>query len=84
MELAPPVDRALLVRRRAVAQSRGRRRLVVLLSVVGLIVGVAGYQVLKASSVFAVRQVTVQGAGQTVTAEVRSDATAAVFTCSRL
>ena len=78
MELAPPVDRALLVRRRAVAQSRGRRRLVVLLSVVGLIVGVAGYQVLKASSVFAVRQVTVQGAGQTLTAEVRSAATAAV------
>jgi cell division protein FtsQ len=78
MELAPPVDRALLVRRRALARSRARRRLVVLLSVIGLIVGIVGYQLIKASSVFAVRQVTVHGAGQTVAAEVRSDATTAV------
>jgi cell division protein FtsQ len=78
MELAPPIDRALLVRRRTLAKSRARRRLVVLLSVAGLVVGLVGYQVLKASSVFAVHQVTVTGAGKTVTAEVRSDATAAV------
>jgi cell division septal protein FtsQ len=61
MALAAPSDPILLARRRALSRARGRRRLTLLACVFGLIAAVAGYQLLKASSVFAVRSIVVRG-----------------------
>ncbi len=71
MDHAVQIDGGLLARRRAVARERGRRRLVVLLSGIGLVMCVGGYQVLKASSVFAVRSVDVRGGPPALDAQVR-------------
>jgi cell division protein FtsQ len=61
MELAAGVDHALVMRRRALAKTKGRRRLAVLLATIGLVAGLLGYRVLRTSSVFAVTAIEVHG-----------------------
>lgn len=84
MEIAAPVDRARLARRRALARSRGRRRLALVCAVAGLAVAAGGYKLLEASSVFAVRDVTVQGGTPGLDAQVEAAMRAAVGSRSLL
>jgi cell division septal protein FtsQ len=72
MALAAPADPILLARRRAVSRARGRRRLALLACVAGVGAAIAGYQVLKASSVFAVRSIVVEGGTASLNAQVKA------------
>jgi cell division protein FtsQ len=72
MALVAPSDPILLARRRALSRARGRRRLTLLACAAGLGAAIAGYQVLKSSSVFAVRAVDVRGGGAVLDATVRT------------
>jgi cell division septal protein FtsQ len=78
MALAAPSDPILLARRRALSQARGRRRLTLICCVLGLVASLAGYQVLKASSVFAVKSVVVHGGSPALDAQVQAQMQQAV------
>ncbi len=70
MALAAPSDPILLARRRALSRTRGRRRLALVGCAIGLAAGIGGYQLLKGSSVFAVRSVVVHGGSPALDAQV--------------
>ncbi len=78
MELAAGVDHALVMRRRAMAKAQGRRRLAVLLALVGLLACFLGYRVLRTSSVFAVTSVDVRGGDQVLDLQVQAAVSKAV------
>jgi cell division protein FtsQ len=71
-------DPILLARRRALARTRGRRRLTLLVAAAGLAVLAGGYQALRSTSVFAVRSVDVRGGTSELDAQVQSAMQAAV------
>jgi cell division protein FtsQ len=77
MAFAANVDRALLLRRRALKKAEGRRRLALLCLAVAAVLAPAGYWVLANSSAFAVSGVSVSG-GALVSAEVRQAAVGAI------
>lgn len=64
VQVVPGIDDAFLLRRREMLRSRGRRRLVVLLAVLGTVSAFGGYKLLAMSSAFAVTDVQVTGAGK--------------------
>ena len=74
MELVAGVDNALVLRRRALAKSRGRRRLLLLLGTFGILLFVGGYEYLATSSVFAVHKVEVTGAPAWLAQDIRRTA----------
>jgi cell division protein FtsQ len=78
MALAANVDRALLLRRRALKQAEGRRRLALLCLAVAVVLAPLGYWLLANSSAFAVSDISVSGGGAIVSAEVRQAAAGAV------
>lgn len=78
MALAAPSDPILLARRRALSRARGRRRLTLVGCALGLAACLAGYQALKASSVFAVRSVVVRGGSAALDARVQAQMQQAV------
>jgi cell division protein FtsQ len=78
MAFAANVDRALLLRRQALKQAEGRRRLALLCLAVAVVLAPAGYWLLANSSAFAVSGVSVSGGGAIVSAEVRAAAVEAV------
>jgi cell division protein FtsQ len=78
MAFAANVDRALLLRRRALKKAEGRRRLALLCLAVAVVLAPAGYWVLASSSAFAVSGISVSGGGAIVSAEVRQAAARAV------
>jgi cell division protein FtsQ len=78
MAFAANVDRALLLRRRALKKAEGRRRLVLLCLAVAVVLAPGGYWVLANSSAFAVSGVSVSGGGTIMSAEVRQAAVHAV------
>jgi cell division protein FtsQ len=69
---AAHVDPALVLRRRALRRSEGRRRLAVLLGAIAIVLLPVGYWMLANSSVFAASQVAVTGATPRVDALVRA------------
>jgi cell division protein FtsQ len=69
---AAHVDPALVLRRRAVRRSDGRRRLAVLLGAIAVVLLPVGYWALEHSSIFAASQVSVTGATPRVDALVRA------------
>jgi cell division protein FtsQ len=69
---ATHVDPALVLRRRALRRSEGRRRLAVLLGAIGIVLLPLGYWALEHSSIFAASQVAVTGATPRVDALVRT------------
>ena len=62
VQLVSGIDDALLIRRRELVRAQGRRRLTVLLAVLGTLVALAGYKLIAMSSAFAVDSVRVTGA----------------------
>ena len=66
------VDPALVLRRRAIRRSEGRRRLAVLLGAVGALLLPAGYWGLEHSSVFSASRVVVAGGSGGLDAQVRA------------
>src|SRR4051794_29773138 len=72
MQVVAGVEDALMVRRRALARSQGRRRLMLLLALAAAIVGIGGYWVLRASSAFEVTGVKVAGAPPGLTGQIQS------------
>jgi cell division protein FtsQ len=78
MAFAANVDRALLLRRRALKKAEGRRRLALLCLAVVVVLAPGGYWVLANSSAFAVSGVSVSGGGAILSAEVRQAAVHAV------
>jgi cell division protein FtsQ len=78
MAFAANVDRALLLRRRALKKSEGRRRLALLCLTVAVVLAPLGYWILANSSAFAVSSVPVSGGGAIVSAEVQHAAAGAV------
>jgi cell division protein FtsQ len=78
MAFAANVDRALLLRRRALKQAEGRRRLALLCLAVAVVLAPAGYWILANSGAFAVSGISVSGGGTIVGAEVRAAAAGAV------
>ena len=78
MAFAANVDRALLLRRRALKKAEGRRRLVLLCLAVAAVLAPGGYWLLANSSAFAVSGVAVSGGGTLVSAEVRQAAVDAI------
>jgi cell division protein FtsQ len=64
VQVVQGIDDAFALRRREMLRSRGRRRLVVLIAVLGAIVSFTGYKLLAMSSAFAVTEVKVTGAGK--------------------
>jgi hypothetical protein len=74
MAFAANVDRALLLRRRALKQAEGKRRLALLCLAVAVVLAPAGYWILAHSSAFAVSGISVSGGGTLVGAEVRAAA----------
>jgi predicted acyltransferase len=52
MQVMSSVEDAFVVRRRALRQAQGKRRLMLLLAAVGVVVAVAGYWGLRMSSAF--------------------------------
>ena len=62
VQLVSGIDDALLIRRRELVRAQGRRRLTVLLVVLGTLVALAGYKLIAMSSAFAVDSVRVTGA----------------------
>ena len=71
MELVAGVDNALVLRRRALAKARGRRRLILLLGTLGVLLFAGGYWYLAHSSVFAVHRIAVTGAPPWLAKDVR-------------
>jgi cell division protein FtsQ len=69
---AAHVDPALVLRRRALRRSEGRRRLAVLVGVIAIVLLPLGWWVLENSSIFAASQVAVTGATPEVDALVRA------------
>jgi cell division septal protein FtsQ len=69
---AAHVDPALVLRRRALRRSEGRRRLAVLLGAIAVVLLPLGYWWLEHSSIFAASQVSVAGATPRVDALVRA------------
>lgn len=69
---AAHVDPALVLRRRALRRSEGRRRLAVLVGVIAVVLLPLGYWALEHSSIFAASQVSVTGATPRVDALVRA------------
>jgi cell division protein FtsQ len=78
MAFAANVDRALLLRRRALKKAEGRRRLALLCLAVVVVLAPGGYWLLANSSAFAVSGVSVSGGGALLSAEVRQAAVGAV------
>ena len=78
MAFAANVDRALLLRRRALKKAEGRRRLALLCLAVVVVLAPGGYWLLANSSAFAVSGVSVSGGGAILSAEVRQAAVGAV------
>ena len=78
MAFAANVDRALLLRRRALKKAEGRRRLALLCLAVVVVLAPGGYWILANSSAFAVSGVSVSGGGTLLGAEVRQAAVRAV------
>lgn len=78
MAFAANVDRALLLRRRALKKAEGRRRLALLCLAVIVVLAPGGYWLLATSSAFAVSGVSVSGGGALLSAEVRQAAVGAV------
>jgi len=76
VQIVSGIDDALLVRRRELMRAQGRRRLVILLAVVGTLVAVGGYKLLEMSSAFAVDHVDVSGAPPALRSEISSAVTA--------
>lgn len=66
------VDPALVLRRRAIRRTEGRRRLAVLLGAVGALLLPAGYWGLEHSSVFSASRVVVDGGSAGVDAQVQA------------
>jgi cell division protein FtsQ len=64
VQVVQGIDDAFLLRRRELMRSRGRRRLVVVIALLGAIATFAGYKLLAMSSAFAVTEVHVTGAGK--------------------
>ena len=62
MNLAANLDPVMVMRRRALRKARGRRRLVLLASAIGVVMLAVGYYAVRASPIFNVRDVTVTGA----------------------
>jgi cell division protein FtsQ len=62
VQLVSGIDDALLIRRREQLRAQGRRRLMVLLAVLGTLALLGGYKLLAMSSAFAVDSVHVTGA----------------------
>ncbi len=62
MNLAANLDPVMVMRRRALRKARGRRRLVLLASAIGVVVLAVGYYAVRSSPIFNVREVTVTGA----------------------
>ena len=69
---AANVDPALVLRRRALRRTEGRRRLAVLVGAVAMLLLPAGYWGLEHSPVFSVSHVTVTGASPRVDAQVQA------------
>ncbi|HEY2868762.1 MAG TPA: FtsQ-type POTRA domain-containing protein [Gaiellales bacterium] len=69
---AAHVDPALVLRRRALRRSEGRRRLAVLVGAIAIVLLPLGYWGLENSSIFAASQVSVTGATPKVDALVRA------------
>src|SRR5204863_3958344 len=78
MAFAANVDRALLLRRRALKKAEGRRRLALLCLAVAVVLAPGGYWLLANSSAFAVSGISVSGGGAIVSAEVQQAAAGAV------
>jgi cell division protein FtsQ len=78
MAFAANVDRALLLRRRALKQAEGRRRLALLCLAAAVVLAPAAYWIAANSSAFAVSGIAVSGGGTIVTAEVKQAAAGAV------
>jgi cell division protein FtsQ len=72
VQLVSGIDDALLIRRRELLRAQGRRRLMVLLAVVGTLAALAGYKLLEMSSAFAVDTVSVQGAPPRLEKQIQS------------
>ncbi|HET6849807.1 MAG TPA: FtsQ-type POTRA domain-containing protein [Gaiellales bacterium] len=70
MQIVSGIDDALLVRRRELMRAQGRRRLMILLAVVGTLGVLGGYKLLEMSSAFAVDNVAVNGAPPGLRAEI--------------
>jgi cell division protein FtsQ len=78
MAIAAQVDRALLLRRRALKRAEGRRRLALLGAAVAVLVAPPGYWILAHSSAFSISSVAVAGGGPAMDARIQSAARAAV------
>jgi cell division septal protein FtsQ len=74
MELVAGADNALVLRRRALAKARGRRRLMLVLGTLGVLLFAGGYEFLATSSVFAVHRIQVTGAPPWLAKEIRNAA----------
>ena len=72
MNLAANLDPVMVMRRRALRKARGRRRLVLLASAIGVVVLAVGYYAVRASPIFNVREVTVTGADPKVDATIQT------------
>jgi cell division protein FtsQ len=70
VQIVSGIDDALLVRRRELMRAQGRRRLVILLAVVGTLAVLGGYKLLEMSSAFAVDSVDVSGAPPALRTEI--------------
>jgi cell division protein FtsQ len=70
VQIVSGIDDALLVRRRELMRAQGRRRLVIVLAVVGTLAVLGGYKLLAMSSAFAVDSVDVTGAPPALRTEI--------------
>ena len=70
MQVMSSVEDAFVVRRRALRQAQGKRRLMLLLAAVGVVVAVAGYWGLRMSSAFDVTRVQVVGTSGPLGAQI--------------
>jgi cell division septal protein FtsQ len=77
VQLVTGIDDALLNRRRELMRAQGRRRLMVLLAVVGTLAALGGYKLLEMSSAFSVDSVTVSGAPPLLQRQIQSAVQAA-------
>jgi cell division protein FtsQ len=78
MAIAAQVDRALLLRRRALKRAEGRRRLTLVCVAAGVLVAPPGYWILEHSSAFSISSVAVGGAGPRMDARIQAAAQAVV------
>jgi len=72
VQLVSGIDDALRIRRREQLRAQGRRRLMVLLAVLGTLAVLGGYKLLAMSSAFAVDSVSVSGAPPQLQHEIAS------------